>query len=239
MAGLRLPQIGRVVQTADGAFEAGPIPDLGGPFDTAAAYINAWADHFDKEGFRFSAEDITEMMRDAPEAPHVIEGTRDFARRLKELALQLAAKEDTENSHNSGPFPLYHPDFLHSNIIVASDDDFSVLGVIDWEGAHTVPVDLLRFPRFLQLMPRRFGRASRYDADGQLVDEDDRRKHTARETYLQMVRDAEKELGADCLLSSSLSDENTQALGHIIDAFDNDHLGLYGLVLDDVEASLS
>ncbi|EPE04194.1 hypothetical protein F503_04709 [Ophiostoma piceae UAMH 11346] len=239
MAQLRLPQIGRVFQTADGAFKAGPIPDVGGPFDTAAAYIHAWADHYNQEGFRLSAEEIVEIMGDVPEAQQVVEGTRNFSRRLKEIALQLDAKEETSNSHNSGPFPLYHPDFLHSNIIVAGDDDFSVLGVIDWEGAHTVPVELLRFPRFLELMPRSFGRASRYGSDGQLVGESDRRMQKACETYLQMVRDAEKELGADCLLSSSLSDENTQALGHVIDAFGNGRLGLYGQVLDEVEASLS
>jgi len=55
------------------------------------------------------------------------------------------------STSNEGPFLQYHDDSLHSNIIV--DKNFSVAGIIDWEGACTVPWELVAFPEFLQAIP--------------------------------------------------------------------------------------
>ena len=57
--------------------------------------------------------------------------------------------------YNKGPFPLAHDDFLHSNIIV-DEDNFDVTGIIDWEGACTVPWELIAFLDFLTAMPVSF-----------------------------------------------------------------------------------
>lgn len=38
IASARLSQIGTVTRTTDGGFIAGPIPGIGGPFDTAASF---------------------------------------------------------------------------------------------------------------------------------------------------------------------------------------------------------
>ncbi|KAJ2895752.1 hypothetical protein MKZ38_006192 [Zalerion maritima] len=42
---------------------------------------------------------------------------------------------------HKGPFPLMHPTFHHGNILF--NDEFDIVGVIGWSGAHTVPVERL------------------------------------------------------------------------------------------------
>ena len=49
------------------------------------------------------------------------------------------------SQHDRGPFRLIHLDFGHNNIIV--DDEFNVLGVIDWEKSFVGPCEMAsRFP---------------------------------------------------------------------------------------------
>lgn len=47
-----------------------------------------------------------------------------------------------------GPFPLYHRDFHHNNILI--DDDFNITSALDWSGARTVPVE--RYAAYADLM---------------------------------------------------------------------------------------
>lgn len=54
----------------------------------------------------------------------------NFPPKVGELASDITAQD-------LGPFPLFHVDFGHNNIVV--DDDYNVLGVIDWEHAYSVP----------------------------------------------------------------------------------------------------
>ncbi|MBE3046700.1 phosphotransferase [Candidatus Bathyarchaeota archaeon] len=55
-------------------------------------------------------------------------------------------------------------DFLHSNIIV-DEESSAVTGIIDWEGAYTVPWELVAFPEFLQAMPPTFDLPACSDRD--------------------------------------------------------------------------
>jgi hypothetical protein len=44
LSGIQLPKIGTIIaMNADGKFQQGPIPGLGGPFDTVTEFFQAWA----------------------------------------------------------------------------------------------------------------------------------------------------------------------------------------------------
>ncbi|KAL1897921.1 hypothetical protein Sste5346_003773 [Sporothrix stenoceras] len=232
MTSLRLPQIGTVRQREDGGFEAGPIPGIGGPFDTATEFFNAWADY---TKFPRRPDEIVEIMRGAPETQQVLSSVETFLTRLRDMAPRLAQHHKSDN----GPFPLCHSDFLHSNIVV-DHDTFDVLGIIDWEGACTLPLELVQFPRFLSFMPRNFGSPNRFYEDGMPQDDEERQQWQERQQYLQMVNEYENnEGGGDHTLSKCLADESSQALPYAMDGFDGGKMGLYGQVLDDIEKVLS
>ena len=60
MTSLRLPKIGTIVRNREGGYESGPLPGIGGPFDTAAAFFEAWADTVK---FKRDNETIGRMMQ--------------------------------------------------------------------------------------------------------------------------------------------------------------------------------
>ncbi|KAL2755378.1 hypothetical protein ACRALDRAFT_211377 [Sodiomyces alcalophilus JCM 7366] len=195
MTSLRLPKIGTVVRIRDGIYESGPIPGIGGPFDTAAAFFEAWADSVK---FKWNEDTIRRMMQGGPiPAEEMISMIQSFPSRIKAMAGRLSA-------HNEGPFPLHHADFLHSNIMV-DERHFDVTGIIDWEGACTVPWELVAFPDFLQAMPPSFDLPENYDEHGQPIDDDLKETWTWREEYTYMVRSAELKgrMLSSCLASKS------------------------------------
>ncbi|CAK7238186.1 hypothetical protein SEUCBS140593_010412 [Sporothrix eucalyptigena] len=221
------------LRTPDGKFDAGPIPGIGGPFDTATAFFTAWADH---TRFPRQSDEILDIMRGAPEAEQVLRAVDNFLSRFRAVAPRLVYRND--RNHDSGPFPLCHPDFLHSNIIV-DDSNFDVLGIIDWEGACTLPLELVRFPRFLNALPRRFGRSDRYSEDGQPHDTDEQQRWHERHEYVQMVASLEAlERGGDHTLSACLADEHAQNLSYAMEAFEGGKMGFYDQLLDDLEEGL-
>jgi hypothetical protein len=59
MTAVRMPKIGSILKCHDGTYDIGPIPDLGGPFDTATAFFRAWAA---RAKFPTSEENIRKSM---------------------------------------------------------------------------------------------------------------------------------------------------------------------------------
>ncbi|CAK7262785.1 hypothetical protein SEPCBS57363_000221 [Sporothrix epigloea] len=191
--------------------------------------------------FPHSPEKIREMMRGAPETDQVLRSVESFPSRFRALAPRFARrnKRDTDR----GPFPLCHLDLYHNNVII-DDNNFDVLAIIDWETACTLPLELVQFPRFLDLMPPRLCRTEAYDADGQLYDEYGRQQLRERSEYLQMVQEHEAVqqktgAGGDSTLSACLSDKFTQDMSYIFSAFKNGKMGIYDNVLDDLEKELA
>ncbi len=113
-------------------------------------------------------------------------------------------------SLGSGPFPLYHPDFRHSNIIV--DPDCSVLGVIYWENASTVPWEVVEFPLFLSMTPPPMDAPWNYDDKGLPTDASVRLVWDERDEHVRLVREAEAEKGPDRRLSTTLANRTAQNL---------------------------
>ena len=64
--------------------------------------------------------------------------------KVGELASKITAGDQ-------GPFPLFHVDLGHNNIVV--DDNYNVIGVIDWEHTCSVPWELIYFPWSLSTVP--------------------------------------------------------------------------------------
>ncbi|TDZ39366.1 hypothetical protein C8035_v003382 [Colletotrichum spinosum] len=226
MTSLRLPKIGTIFQREDGGYDSGPIPGIGGPFDTAAAFFEAWAD---KATFQLDRDTITQMMQRGPlSAEDMVKIIDVFPSQIKSVARRLPLR-------NEGPFPLCHDDFLHSNIMV-DEGSFKVTGVIDWEGACTVPWGLVAYPEFIQVMPRSFDLPEHYDQDGQPLKESVKEKWRERRDYVEMVKTAE---GEDSLLSTALGSNLNQALAYSYGAFTTGKLGSFDRVAAELEKGTS
>ncbi|KAJ8129537.1 hypothetical protein O1611_g4098 [Lasiodiplodia mahajangana] len=216
MAALRFSKIGTIVRRGEGEYDIGPFPDIGGPFDSTASFFEAWAEHI---RFPLGEDKILEMMKGGP-ARRVLAAINGFPSRIKEAARRI--------SNNHGPFPLCHADFLHSNIVV--DESFQVLGIIDWESACTLPLQLVTFPAFLDAMPASFDFPDRYREDGQPIDDEQRQRWKEREDYVRMVESAEHE---DHVLSSCLKDRKGLALAYSMMAYKIGKMGFYDKVIDE------
>jgi len=187
LTSLRLPKIGTIVRNHEGKYECGPLPGIGGPFDTATAFFEAWADSVK---FKWDKERIMNMMQRGPiPGEKMVEIIENFPSQLKAMASRLS-------TCNEGPFPLTHDDFLHSKIMV-DEGSFDVTGIIDGQGACAVPCELVAFPDFLKAMPVYFDLPQKYDQHGQPLDEELQEVWRERGDYIEMVRSMEH---ADSLL---------------------------------------
>ena len=78
---------------------------------------------------------------------HLKEGvkasTRVFPLKVTELTHPIPV-------HNEGLLLLFHNDSGHNNI--AADDEYKILGVIDWESAFVVPWEVIDFPSTLWMI---------------------------------------------------------------------------------------
>ena len=165
------------------------------------------------------------MQRGPVPAERMVAMIDQFPSQIKAMASRLSP------SHNEGPFPLCHDDFLHSNIMV-DKKSFNVTGIIDWEGACTVPWELVAFPEFLQTMPASFDLPQKYDGDGQPLDLEIRETWRERREYVEMVKGAER---GDNLLSTCLGSQRSQALAYAYGAFTSiGKLGFYDRVVEEL-----
>ncbi|KAI9748499.1 MAG: hypothetical protein M4579_007206 [Chaenotheca gracillima] len=220
MSSLLFPKIGCIERLEDGTYEVGPIPGFGGPFDTATDYLKAWAM---KTKYAHSAARIKEACGDIGD--EVIASTEAFPGKLQDLAARICA---TGRDH--GPFPLCHVDFGHNNIVV--DDEYKVLGVIDWEEAFAAPWETIDFPLTLRQVPVKMDAPGNYDEHGLHVDEGMRKRRGDRKDYIAAVRRAEARRGLPSTLSDVLADDAGQDVASALFYFADGKMGLYSKVLD-------
>ncbi|KAE8151280.1 hypothetical protein BDV25DRAFT_128885 [Aspergillus avenaceus] len=185
---IRLPKIGKVVGVNDdGSYRLGPIPALGGPFDTAAEYFKAWAA---KAEF-------------GPFVDEILSSVSTFRKLLADNAEWLSV-------NNTGPFPLCHDDFGHNNIVF--DDNYRLLGVIDWETAFAAPCEISgEFPLSISLIPPAMDAPWNYD-----------------ET------EEEQGLTEGYTLSSALQDNKRQYLASAMRLYQNGKAGWYSKVMEEL-----
>ncbi|CZR66037.1 uncharacterized protein PAC_15938 [Phialocephala subalpina] len=201
MTSVRLPKIGTIVRSKDGSYDVGPFPDIGGPFETATAFFDAWAAH---AKFPKSVTEIQRSMKNGP--------VNEVLTSIVEFPLMVRSVANRISSCDGGPFPVSHRDLLHSNIIV--DRRYRILGIIDWEGACTVPWELVEFPLFLSTVPFPMDASWNYDENREPLDKDTRQTWRERKEYIERVARFEAAEGVDDKLSATLNDQNFQNLAY-------------------------
>ena len=148
----------------------------------------------------------------------------DFPDKLQELAASIPARDH-------GPFPLFHPDFGHNNILV--DDDYKIVGVIDWEHTRSVPWECIYFPLTLLVVPALMDAPWVYDENGIATDEAIRSKIDEQAEYVNLVKQAERSKGLSSLLSTTLANKANQDLAYAMKLYIEDgKFGFYTKVLD-------
>ena len=146
-----------------------------------------------------------------------------FPTRLKKLAATIPIR-------NSGPFPLIHADFGFWNVVV--DDDYKILGLIDWESTYVQPWETVRFPLCMGPSPAPMGPSQWYDADGVPVDENLRKGLEEEKSYVDAVRRYEEARGLSPTLSNVLGDRAGQDLAYALHSYDEGVHGWYSRILD-------
>lgn len=147
---------------------------------------------------------------------------------LPDRLAKLAASDRYFTSQ--GPFPIRHDDLFHSNVIV--NKAFEVLGIIDWEGACTVPWELSDAPCFLKTVPRLLNLPEGYSDSGLPLDQDEAGRWADEGDYSAMVREAEQSAHVDHKLSQMLANRDAQDLAGILHLFTQGKMGFYGRALD-------
>ncbi|KAI9748692.1 MAG: acetyl-CoA synthetase [Chaenotheca gracillima] len=222
ISSLLLPKIGCIIRLEDGSYEVGPIPGFGGPFDTASDYLKAWGT---KTQYEQSPARIRKACGDLGD--EIIASTAEFPHKLRTLAERLCSGRD------HGQFPFCHIDFGHNNIIV--DDEYKVLGVIDWEHAFAAPWEAIDFPLTLLQVPAPMDAPWNYDEEGVPTDEAERKKLEDRKEYVAAVRRAEFRRELPSMLSDILNDAQKQNVATAMRLYVDGKMGLYSKVLDDLE----
>ncbi|KAJ5561625.1 hypothetical protein N7461_000386 [Penicillium sp. DV-2018c] len=221
MTSIRFPKIGTITLRANGSYDVDPIPGLGGPFETAQDYFTAWADN---AKFPMGEARIRSMLP-SHMADEIILSIQRFPSRLKDAVKTLSLPL------RKGPFPLHHPDFYHSNVII--DEAYNILSIIDWEGASTVPWEAVDFPAFLYTVPPPIDLPSKYDGDGYPIDPEIQNRWEERQDYVQSVERGERERGLGCELSTVLASSMIQNLATSIRLYSEDgKVGYYCRLLD-------
>jgi hypothetical protein len=205
----------------DGTYQQGPIPGLGGPFDTATEFFKAWAA---KAEFGMSDEQL--QAASGPYATEIILSVNSFTKSISKLAGRLSVRDH-------GPFPLCHGDFGHNNVIV--DDKYHVLGVIDWETAFAGPVEVFGdFPLNLSTIPPAMDAPWNYDEEGSPRSIDLVRKCADQKDYIAAVRQEENRSdGNNHFLSEALRDSGRQQLITAMRLYQNGKVGWYSKLIDE------
>lgn len=207
ISSIRFPKIGMITKR-DGQYDIDPIPDLGGPFDTAVEYLEAWG-----KNTKFPLTE--DEMRSFSMTDEEIASTFGFAGRIAD------ERADIVSSRNNGPFPLRHDDFWNNNVIV--DDEFNILSVIDWE--------TLRPPLFFWALPPALGLPERY-VDGIPIEDETKRQWDNRDEYVRNVAESECHQGCDNKLSTILASRYYQNLSGCLTHYEEGKMGDYWRALD-------
>lgn len=132
-----------------------------------------------------------------------------------------------------GPFPLCHGDFGHNNIIF--DDNYQLLGVIDWETAFAGPWEISgEFPLTLSVVPPDMDAPWNYDERGSPKDVEDKQKFVDRTEYIVMVIEKERKIGLTegYRLSMALQDPSRQYLATAMRLYQRGKPGWYSKVME-------
>lgn len=208
----------------DDSYKQGPIPGLGGPFNTAAEFFEAWAK---KARFPVPEDRVRAMAGEF--ADEILSGISQFPSGIRRFANKVAL-----SASNNGPFPFCHGDFGHNNIVV--NDEYDVLSVIDWEMSYAGPWELFGdFPLTLSVVPAPIDVPWNYDDRGNPKDNETRDKLADQKQYIEAVRKGEQLRGLEereFSLSKSLEDRRRQQLATAMRLYRDGKVGFYGRLIE-------
>ena len=148
----------------------------------------------------------------------------EFPHKLEELAASIPVRDH-------GPFPLFHRDFGHNNILV--DDGYKVVGVVDWEHVYSVPWEYVYFPMTMVVVPAPMDAPYNYDENGKATNADIRTDILDQAKYINTVKQVEQSKGLSPLLSATLAHQGHQDLAYAMKLYTEDgKFGWYTKVLD-------
>ncbi|KAK0367855.1 hypothetical protein CLIM01_14789 [Colletotrichum limetticola] len=221
LAAVQLPMIGAIVsRNGDGTYRQGPVPGLGGPFNTATEFFKAWAA---KATFGMTDEKL--RTASGQYADEIIPSVSSFPKSISNLASKLSARDH-------GPFPLCHGDFGHNNIIV--DDEYRVLGLIDWEASFAGPWEMFAdFPLTLSMVPPAIDVPWNYNEQGDPVNDDLKQQLADQQSYVAAVKEVEDSRGTGYFLSDALKDRKRQQLVTAMRLYQIGKVGWYSKMIDE------
>lgn len=227
MSRVQLPKIGTILrQNEDGSFDQGPIPGIGGPFETATEFFQAWAS---KVEFGISEAKLREAAGSFADELSV--SASSFSSLMKAFAGNLCAQD-------KGPFPLCHGDLGHNNMVF--DDEYNLLGVIDWEAAYAAPWELFgEFPLTLSTIPPDMDAPWNYDEHGLPRDAATVKRNAERRDYVTAVIEKEEEMNVPegYRLSVALQDFRRQDLATAMRLYRRGKPGWYSKVIEKFSAA--
>ncbi|KAH8423953.1 phosphotransferase family protein [Aspergillus melleus] len=222
MFNIRLRKIGKIVGiNDDGSYRLGPLPTLGGPFDTAADFFRAWST---KVEFGLPEDQLQNAA--GSYASEILSSMKTVKTLVHDNAERLSV-------YNEGPFPLCHGDFGHNNMVF--DDEYHLLGVIDWETAYAGPCEMSgEFPLTISIVPPAMDVPWKYDEAGYPKEAENRQKLTDRDDYVAIVKQIEAERGLTdgYSLSSALQAAKRQYLATAMRLFQRGKPGWYSKVME-------
>jgi aminoglycoside phosphotransferase (APT) family kinase protein len=175
MAAALIGKLGSLVLGTDGVVDVGPLPasfGFEGPFNSVSDYFLSWSRNstFGKPDFLLTHHDDNDWLR------KLKQDVASFPSRLK----TIIEKGSLKNLSSRNRYPILNRDFLPRNMLF--DDEFNIVGVIDWEGAHSAPIEV--FAALTNMY-------SRFDPETlhMVPDSDDGRR------YIEDVKDKDRETG--------------------------------------------
>ena len=158
-------------------------------------------------------------------ADEIAPSVSSFPESISKLASRLSVRDH-------GPFPLCHGDFGHNNTIV--DDDYHILGVIDWEMAFAGPWEVFGdFPLSFSTVPPAMDAPWNYNDDGTPKSAELARQFTDQRDYVAAVKEEESRSGGnDHYLSEALEDSARQQLATAMRLFQDGKVGWYSKLID-------
>jgi len=133
------------------------------------------------------------------------DSNHDFLARVQRLANHISICD-------SGPFPIFHPDFGYHNFLV--DDNYNMLAVIDWGGSAALPLEFTHtFPFNLHSLHEVFWKDGPFD--GPLAREQEAQEKIDQAEYVACVEGHESRLRVNHSLSENLGGIRSEVAGCI------------------------
>jgi hypothetical protein len=215
MATVSVSKLGSLVLGPNGTINIGPLPaafGFQGPFKSTVDYFLSWATHakFGNSSFLCARPGEDDDLRSLKQ------GVISFPSRLKSAVEKKLSRNPTTCEDG---YPIVHRDFLLHSILF--DDAYNIVGVIDWEYAHSAPFEV--FAALTNMYSRFDPKALRAVSDG---DEEGRQ-------YIKNIMDEEKGIQG-----RKLSKAFGNILGDIglcMTYFEEGRASLFGKLLDRYE----